>query len=121
MALACYAKTPDDIENQLSPQYAESAEGIKPQFYGRSTTKTIEIKRKAVIVAIKAKQEFRNCQTSTSRHIFICKARKELLNENDRDELAAMRKRKQHCQRSIDSLIHSLRTPEFVRRVQGMA
>ncbi|KAM3187573.1 hypothetical protein ACTXT7_002074, partial [Hymenolepis weldensis] len=32
---------------------------------------------------------------------------KELLNENNGDELAAMRKRKQHCQRSANSLTHN--------------
>ncbi|KAM3181991.1 hypothetical protein ACTXT7_013284 [Hymenolepis weldensis] len=48
---------------------------------------------------------------------FPSKVRKELLTENNADELAAMSKRKEHCQRSADSL----RTPEFVRRVHGMA
>ncbi|KAM3181526.1 hypothetical protein ACTXT7_014198 [Hymenolepis weldensis] len=41
---------------------------------------------------------------------------KELLNGNNGDELAATRKRKQHCQRSADSL----RTSESVRRMHGM-
>ncbi|KAM3177819.1 hypothetical protein ACTXT7_003762 [Hymenolepis weldensis] len=45
---------------------------------------------------------------------------KDLLNvvnyQKPGDELAAMRKRKEHCQRPADSL----RTPEFVTRVHGM-
>ncbi|VUZ51105.1 unnamed protein product [Hymenolepis diminuta] len=39
---------------------------------------------------------------------FVCKARKELLNENNGHELAT-RKTKEYCQRFADSL----RTPEF--------
>ncbi|VDL18924.1 unnamed protein product [Hymenolepis diminuta] len=42
--------------------------------------------------------------------------RMELLNENNGGEMAATRKKKEHCQLSADSL----RTPEFVRRVHGM-
>ncbi|KAM3179769.1 hypothetical protein ACTXT7_017640, partial [Hymenolepis weldensis] len=42
--------------------------------------------------------------------------RKELPNENNGGELAATSMRKQHCQRSADSL----RTREFVIRVHGM-
>ncbi|KAM3182034.1 hypothetical protein ACTXT7_013213 [Hymenolepis weldensis] len=53
---------------------------------------------------------------STVAISYLCKVRKELLNENNGDELATTRKRKQHCQRSADSL----RTPEFLRRVHGM-
>ncbi|VUZ39869.1 unnamed protein product [Hymenolepis diminuta] len=59
-------------------------------------------------------------QVATS---FVCTVRKELLNEINGDELTAMGKRKQeHCQRSANQLPHphSLRTPEFVKRVYGM-
>ncbi|KAM3179792.1 hypothetical protein ACTXT7_017591, partial [Hymenolepis weldensis] len=38
------------------------------------------------------------------------------LNENNGDKLAATRKRKEHCQRSAESL----RTSEFVKGVHGM-
>ncbi|VUZ49491.1 unnamed protein product [Hymenolepis diminuta] len=47
---------------------------------------------------------------------YLCKIREALLNENNEDELAAMRKRKQHCQHSDDAF----RTPEFVRNANGM-
>ncbi|VUZ47268.1 unnamed protein product [Hymenolepis diminuta] len=46
-----------------------------------------------------------------------CKARRQLLNENNGDGLAATKQIKEYCQRSTDSL----RTPEYVRRVRGMA
>ncbi|KAM3177028.1 hypothetical protein ACTXT7_005329 [Hymenolepis weldensis] len=65
--------------------------------------------------SVKAKhrnlESARIVQVATS---FVCKVRKKLLNENNADELAATRKRKQeHGQRSVDSLGR----PEFVRRV----
>ncbi|VDL57518.1 unnamed protein product [Hymenolepis diminuta] len=47
---------------------------------------------------------------------FACKVGKELLNENNADELGATRKRKERRQRSAESL----RTSEFVRGVDGM-
>ncbi|VUZ47479.1 unnamed protein product [Hymenolepis diminuta] len=82
------------------------------------TTITNEMRKEAVIVSIKAKYSnlgiARSVKVATS---YVCKVRKELLNENNGDELAATSKRKQHCQRSADSLT----TPEFVRRVHGMA
>ncbi|VUZ53186.1 unnamed protein product, partial [Hymenolepis diminuta] len=37
---------------------------------------------------------------------FVCKVRKELLSENNGDELTATSKRKEHCQRSAESLKH---------------
>ncbi|KAM3175768.1 hypothetical protein ACTXT7_007881 [Hymenolepis weldensis] len=46
---------------------------------------------------------------------FVCKDRKEV-NEINGDEVVPTRKRKEHCQRSADSL----RAPGFVRRVHGM-
>ncbi|KAM3170934.1 hypothetical protein ACTXT7_017615 [Hymenolepis weldensis] len=76
------------------------------------------MKRQAVIVTIKAKH--RNLEIARFLKVarsFVCKVRKKLLNENNEDELAATRMRKEHCQRSADSL----RTPEFVRRVHGVA
>ncbi|VDL59845.1 unnamed protein product [Hymenolepis diminuta] len=81
------------------------------------TTITNEIKRHTVIVSIKAKPSNLEIaiflQDATS---FVCEVRRELLNESNGDELGATGKRKQHCQRSADSL----RTPEFVGRVHGM-
>ncbi|VUZ49918.1 unnamed protein product [Hymenolepis diminuta] len=63
-------------------------------------------------VAGPTKTEHRNLgisrflQNATS---FPCRVRKELLNEKNGDELTTTRKRKQrHCQRSADSLTHSL-------------
>ncbi|KAM3186981.1 hypothetical protein ACTXT7_003216 [Hymenolepis weldensis] len=60
-------------------------------------------------VSIKAKH--RNLEIARFLKLatfFVCKVGKELT-ENDRGELAAMRKRKQeHCQSSADSLTHTL-------------
>ncbi|KAM3175539.1 hypothetical protein ACTXT7_008302 [Hymenolepis weldensis] len=70
------------------------------------------MKRRAVIVSIKAKH--RNLEIVRFLKVaksFLYKVRKRL-NENNGDELATMRRRKQHCRRSADSI----RTPEFVRR-----
>ncbi|KAM3176656.1 hypothetical protein ACTXT7_006100 [Hymenolepis weldensis] len=68
------------------------------------------------MVSIKAKRRnFEIARILIIARSFICKVRKEL-NENNADELAVTRKRKEHCQRPADSL----RTPEFVRRVHGM-
>ncbi|KAM3184222.1 hypothetical protein ACTXT7_008810 [Hymenolepis weldensis] len=50
--------------------------------------------------------------TTTS---FVCKVRKGLLNENNGDELAVTRKRKEHCQRSADLFTHSERLSHFKR------
>ncbi|VUZ39878.1 unnamed protein product [Hymenolepis diminuta] len=66
------------------------------------TTTTNEMEGYLVIMSIKVKQRnleiTRSLQVATS---FVCEVIKELLNENNGDELAAMRKRKQeHCQRS---------------------
>ncbi|KAM3173490.1 hypothetical protein ACTXT7_012401 [Hymenolepis weldensis] len=55
-------------------------------------------------------------QASKITRSFVCKVKKELLNKNNGDELAATRRRKQYRRRSA----YSLRTPEFVRRVHGM-
>ncbi|KAM3172750.1 hypothetical protein ACTXT7_013912 [Hymenolepis weldensis] len=68
-----------------------------------------EMKIYAVMVSFKTKhgnlEITRFLKVATS---FACKVRKALNNKNG-DELASMRKRKQHCQRSADSL----RTPEL--------
>ncbi|KAM3171974.1 hypothetical protein ACTXT7_015499 [Hymenolepis weldensis] len=75
------------------------------------------MKRRAVIVSLKAGRSnsdiSRILKVATS---FLSEVRKELLNKNNANELAATSKRKQYCQRSADSLS----TPEFVRRVRGM-
>ncbi|KAM3182192.1 hypothetical protein ACTXT7_012879 [Hymenolepis weldensis] len=44
----------------------------------------------------------------------------ELLNEENGDKLPSSRKRKEHRQRSANSLTHSLTTAEFVRSMHGM-
>ncbi|KAM3188208.1 hypothetical protein ACTXT7_000706 [Hymenolepis weldensis] len=81
------------------------------------TTITNEIKRHAVIVSIKAKPSNWKLQDFyKAPHLLFAKVRRELLNENNGDGLAATNKRKQHCQHSADSLIK----PEFVRKVHGM-
>ncbi|KAM3183277.1 hypothetical protein ACTXT7_010668 [Hymenolepis weldensis] len=71
------------------------------------TTIIIEMDRHAAIVSIKAKHRnleiARFLQVTTSS---VCKVRKEL-SENNADELAATSKRKQHYQRSADSLPHN--------------
>ncbi|VUZ51572.1 unnamed protein product [Hymenolepis diminuta] len=74
------------------------------------------MKRHAAMVSMKAKH--RNLEIAGFLKVttsFVCKVGKGL-NEHNGDELAT-RKRKGHCQRLADSL----RTPEFVRRVHGMA
>ncbi|KAM3185067.1 hypothetical protein ACTXT7_007104 [Hymenolepis weldensis] len=81
------------------------------------------MQRHAVIVSIKAKHRNLEIEIEKFQRVaisFVCKVRKELLNEKNGDELALMRKRKQeHCQRPALSLslTHSLRTPEFDLRV----
>ncbi|VUZ57098.1 unnamed protein product [Hymenolepis diminuta] len=77
------------------------------------------MKRYSVIVSIKAKH--RNLEIARFLHVntpFVCKVRKEMVNEINGVELAATRKRTQkHYQRSA----HSLGTTDFVRRVHDMA
>ncbi|VUZ52516.1 unnamed protein product [Hymenolepis diminuta] len=72
------------------------------------TTVTNEMKRHAAMVSLKAKRSnleiARFLQVARS---FVCKVRKELPNENSGDELATTRRRKEHCQRSADSLTHN--------------
>ncbi|VUZ40962.1 unnamed protein product [Hymenolepis diminuta] len=78
------------------------------------------MKRHPVTAIVSIKAEHRNFEIARSLKVvtpLVCKVRKGLLNENNGGELATTRKRKEHCQRSADSL----RTPEFVRRVHGMA
>ncbi|VUZ53522.1 unnamed protein product [Hymenolepis diminuta] len=74
-----------------------------------NTAITNEMKGHSVIVTIKATHNnleiVRFPKVTTS---FVCKIRKELLNENNGDELATMRKKKEHCQRSADSLLQLL-------------
>ncbi|KAM3172859.1 hypothetical protein ACTXT7_013678 [Hymenolepis weldensis] len=73
------------------------------------TTITNEVNRYAVIVSIKAEHSYlkiaRFLKVATS---FLCTVRKELLNDNNADELAATHS------------LHSLSTPEFVTRVHDM-
>ncbi|VUZ57024.1 unnamed protein product [Hymenolepis diminuta] len=52
---------------------------------------------------------------------FVCKVREEVGNETNQDEVVDTRKRREYCQRSCDSIAHSIRRPEFVRRADGMA
>ncbi|KAM3178571.1 hypothetical protein ACTXT7_002274 [Hymenolepis weldensis] len=90
-------------------------EGVKNLMVDAAMTN--EMKRQAVIVSIKAKH--RNLEIvgflKVARY-FVCKVRKEVLKENNEDELAAKGKRKEHCQRPADLL----KTPEFVRRGHGL-
>ncbi|KAM3188202.1 hypothetical protein ACTXT7_000781 [Hymenolepis weldensis] len=75
------------------------------------------MKRSAVMVSIKGKHS--NLEITRFLKVarsLSAKLEKELLNENNGDELAATSKRKYHCQRPADSL----RTPEFVRRMRGV-
>ncbi|VUZ50773.1 unnamed protein product [Hymenolepis diminuta] len=94
--------------------------------HSRFITITNEVKRHALIESIKA--EPRNFEIAKFVQVaasFVCKVRRELPNENNRDELAATRRRKEYCQCSADSLTHSLthppRTRDFVRREDDMA
>ncbi|VUZ56063.1 unnamed protein product, partial [Hymenolepis diminuta] len=48
---------------------------------------------------------------------FVCKVRKDLLNDRKGDELVVTRKRREHCQLSA----YSFTTSEFLRRMHGMA
>ncbi|KAM3179340.1 hypothetical protein ACTXT7_000741 [Hymenolepis weldensis] len=64
---------------------------------------TNEMKRHTVIVSVKVKH--RNLEMARFLKVaksFVCKVRKELLNESNRNESAATGKRKEHCQHSID-------------------
>ncbi|KAM3175904.1 hypothetical protein ACTXT7_007586 [Hymenolepis weldensis] len=66
-------------------------------------TITSEMKRHAAIVSIKAK--YRNLEVARFLKVsrsFVCKVRKDPLNENNEDELTATRKKKEYCQRSAD-------------------
>ncbi|KAM3180306.1 hypothetical protein ACTXT7_016539 [Hymenolepis weldensis] len=79
------------------------------------TTITNEMERYAVMVCIKAKRS--NLEIAGFLKVarsFGFKIRKELLNENNGDELTTSR-RKQICK-----LYDSLRTPEFITRVHDM-
>ncbi|VDL59278.1 unnamed protein product [Hymenolepis diminuta] len=79
-------------------------------------TTTNEMKRHALLVSAKAKHNNLGiARLLIVARCFVYKVRKQL-NENNEDELATTRKRKQHCQRSADSLT----APEFVRRVHYM-
>ncbi|KAM3171091.1 hypothetical protein ACTXT7_017313, partial [Hymenolepis weldensis] len=79
-------------------------------------TVTNEMKRHAIIASLKAKQNnFEIARFLTAARSFVYKVRKELLNENNGDELVTMWKRKQYCQSSADSL----RTSEFVGKEHG--
>ncbi|KAM3186741.1 hypothetical protein ACTXT7_003711 [Hymenolepis weldensis] len=82
------------------------------------TTVNNGMKRHAVMVSKKAKRShFETARFLKVGTSFVCKVRKELVNEKNGDELATTRKRKQgHCLLSTDSL----RIPEFVRRVHDM-
>ncbi|KAM3185466.1 hypothetical protein ACTXT7_006273 [Hymenolepis weldensis] len=90
------------------------------------TTFTNEMKKLPVSMSIKAKHSnLEIARSLTVARSFLCKVRKELLNENNGYELAASSKTKELRQRSVDSithsLTHSLRTHKFMRRVHGMA
>ncbi|KAM3177360.1 hypothetical protein ACTXT7_004680 [Hymenolepis weldensis] len=66
-------------------------------------TITSEMKRHAAIVSIKAK--YRNLEVARFLKVsrsFVYKVRKDLMNENNEDELTATRKKKEYCQRSAD-------------------
>ncbi|KAM3180055.1 hypothetical protein ACTXT7_017051 [Hymenolepis weldensis] len=83
----------------------------------RETTIVNECEKTLCNSAHKSKtRDFRNCKISKVARSSVCEVRKELLNENNGDELAATRKRKQHYERSADSL----RTSEFIKRVHSM-
>ncbi|VUZ52055.1 unnamed protein product [Hymenolepis diminuta] len=87
------------------------------------TTITPTIKGHAAMVSVKAKQ--RNLEMARFLLIarsFLCISRKELVNEKGGDELTTTERRKgERALSTLCSLTHSLRTPEFVRRVHGMA
>ncbi|VUZ54830.1 unnamed protein product [Hymenolepis diminuta] len=66
-------------------------------------------KRRAVILSIEPKHG--NLKIAKSLQVvrsFVCIIGKELLNENDGNELAVTRKRKEHFQLPTHSLTHSL-------------
>ncbi|VUZ53162.1 unnamed protein product [Hymenolepis diminuta] len=75
------------------------------------TTITNDMKTHSLIVSMKAKHSSLEITRFLKvNRSFVCKVRKEPLNENNGDELVVIRKRKEHCQRSADSL----GTPELV-------
>ncbi|VUZ46255.1 unnamed protein product [Hymenolepis diminuta] len=81
-----------------------------------NTTLTNEMNTCTVIVSVKVKcSNLENTRFLKVVRSFVCEIRKEL-NEDNADELVATTKRKQHCQRSADSL----RTPEFKSAWHGM-
>ncbi|KAM3170960.1 hypothetical protein ACTXT7_017567 [Hymenolepis weldensis] len=68
------------------------------------TTLTDEMKHTLVIVSIKTKHSNLEIEGVIKvARSFVCEVRKEMLSEIKRDELAATRKRKEHCQRSAHS------------------
>ncbi|VDL19247.1 unnamed protein product [Hymenolepis diminuta] len=83
------------------------------------TTMTPSIKGHAVMVSVKAKQRsLEMARFLLIARSFLCISRKELMNEKGGDELITTERRKS----TVNAMLtHSLRTPEFVRRVHGMA